>query len=180
VRQRLLVRLLEGDQPARNDERVVGQLEHPPVGALGQHQPPVQVELANTGEQRAGVALFRDHAAQRGRDQAGRQDPGRDLVEQRLEQVVVGPVDHGDVHVRVLERSHGVQPAEAAADHHHPVQPASPSARRPSARRPSARRHGHLPSPVRDRPPAVPRPSWSRPADGGTASCPAEGLGARS
>ncbi len=51
--------------------------------------------------------------------------PGRHLVEQRLEQVVVGAVDDGDVDVRVRQRADHVEPAEPAADHHDPV----PSAR---------------------------------------------------
>ena len=73
------------------------------------------------GQQRAGVVLLLDHAAQRRRDQAGRQDPGRHLVEQRLEQVVVGPVDQRDVDVGAGQRADGVQPAEPAADHDHAV-----------------------------------------------------------
>ena len=47
----------------------------------------------------------------------GESGPGRDLVEQRLEQVVVAPVDEGDVDPVVLAQLlRRVQAAEAAAD----------------------------------------------------------------
>jgi hypothetical protein len=100
----------------RDHERVVGQRERPPVRALGRHHPLFEVDVGDLGQQRARVRLFLDHTAQGGRDQPGRQDARRHLVEQRLEQVVVGAVHHRDVHVGVRQRAHRVEPAEAPAD----------------------------------------------------------------
>ena len=52
--------------------------------------------------QDVGVGLPAQDVADRRRDLALGEDPGRELVEQRLEQVVVGAVDHRD-----LDRAHG-------------------------------------------------------------------------
>ena len=53
---------------------------------------------------------------QHGRDRAGREDAGRHLVEQRLEQVVVPLVDERDVDVGAGEQAGGGQAAEPATD----------------------------------------------------------------
>ncbi len=42
---------------------------------------------------------------------------GRDLVEQGLEEMVIAPVDDGDLDVRAFQRLHGGKSAKAAADH---------------------------------------------------------------
>ena len=91
------------------------------VRLLRAHHLAVQVDVADVGEQDAGVALLPQGAAQRRGDQPGGQDAGGDLVEQRLEQVVVGPVDHRDVHVGPVEGTRDVQAAEPTADDDHPV-----------------------------------------------------------
>ena len=61
-------------------------------------------------------AVAGKHAAQRRRDLALGEDAGRHLVEQRLEQVVVGAVDERDLDRRALQRLGRVEPAEATAD----------------------------------------------------------------
>jgi hypothetical protein len=58
-------------------------------------------------------------APQRGRDLGRRERPGGDLVDERLEEVEVAPVDEGHRDRRVLEVLGGLQPAEPAADHDH-------------------------------------------------------------
>ena len=45
---------------------------------------------------------------------------GCHLIKQRLEQVMVAPVDQDHVDVRALERTHGPEATEAAADHDDP------------------------------------------------------------
>src|SRR5262249_6608971 len=65
-----------------------------------------------------GVALLGEHLAGRRSDLALAEDPGRDLVQQRLEEVVAGLGDHGDLDVRALERLGPEQSAEARTDHH--------------------------------------------------------------
>ena len=57
----------------------------------------VQIQVLHVGQHDARVGLFPDHAAQRRRDEAIGQDPGGDLIKQRLEQVVIGPVHDRDV-----------------------------------------------------------------------------------
>ena len=62
--------------------------------------------------------------ADRRRDVAGVQRRGGDLVEQRLEEVVVAAVDERDAHGRARSARAAAEPAEAAADDHdvgHPV-----------------------------------------------------------
>ena len=68
-----------------------------------------------------GVGLPAQHLARRRRDLPGREDPGRDLVEERLEEVMVGRGDqrHGDR--RAPQRLGGVEAAEPGADDDHAV-----------------------------------------------------------
>src|SRR3989454_7326321 len=56
---------------------------------------------------------------QRDRDVGRVQRSRGDLVEQRLEEVVVAPVEQRDPHGAVGERPCGVEPAETAAHDHH-------------------------------------------------------------
>ena len=83
-----------------------------------------------------GIPLVAQHVAQRRRDVSLGEDPRRELVEQRLEQVVVGPVDERDVDVGPPQPLGGGESAEAAADDHHLV-PASRSRAIHLSRRPS-------------------------------------------
>ena len=72
-------------------------------------------------EQHGGVLLAGQDLTGRRGDLALGEDAGRDLVEQRLEEVVGRLGDHGDVDVGPLERLGAEQPTEARADHHHAV-----------------------------------------------------------
>jgi hypothetical protein len=102
-------------------QRVVRQVHRAVIRRGRHHRPAVQVETAHVGEERARVRLLLDHAPDGGRDQARRQDARGDLVEQGLEQVMVGAVDQGDVDVRAGQRSGGAQSAESPTDHHDAV-----------------------------------------------------------
>src|SRR6185312_16366766 len=51
-------------------------------------------------------------------DVARVQGPGRDLIEQRLEQVVVATIQERDLDRRVGELARGFEPAEPTADDH--------------------------------------------------------------
>ena len=64
---------------------------------------------------RLSAARIGDGAVARG------QRAGRHLVEQRLEQVVVHPVDERHVDVGAAQLARGGEPAEAAADDHDPA-----------------------------------------------------------
>ena len=68
-------------------------------------------------------AVLAHDRAERLRDLARREGARGDLVEQRLEQVEVAPVDERDRHGSVAgEVLRGVQAAEPAADDHHVVE----------------------------------------------------------
>ena len=56
--------------------------------------------------------------ADRRRDVAGRQRRGRHLVEQRLEEMVVMPIEQRDAHPFAAQDFRGREPAESAADDH--------------------------------------------------------------
>ena len=81
------------------------------------HRLGVKIEPRHLGQHGAGVGLVFDDAAQRRCDHALRQDPGGDLIEQRLKQVMVGAVDDRDVDVGVGQRLGHAEPPETAADH---------------------------------------------------------------
>jgi hypothetical protein len=59
---------------------------------------------------------WRRRTSRIGRDVALGEHPGGDLVQERLEEVVVGPVDDHHLHRRPPQRLRGEQPREAAAD----------------------------------------------------------------
>ena len=112
--------------PGCDDQRVVGQLETAAVGLAGSHDPRIEVDVVHVGEDDARVALFGQNAAQRRCDQAGREDAGGDLIEQRLEQVMVGSVNHREIQIDAVESPRDVETAEPAADDDHPVALADP------------------------------------------------------
>ena len=96
-----------------DDQRVV--FDRPAVGQ--DHPPALDVQVDRLAEDHRRVALLAQHRAQRLRDLARRQGARRHLVEHRLEQVEVAPVDERDRHLRVVaEAARRVQPAEPAAD----------------------------------------------------------------
>ena len=96
----------------RDDERVV--VEHALGAAAGhrreQHLAPLEVEAATSPSSDLHVALALEHAAQRRGDLARRQRARRHLVEQRLEEVEVAPVDERDVDRRAPQRARGLSP----------------------------------------------------------------------
>ena len=64
----------------------------------------------------AGVLLIVEEVAQRVPDRRPLQQAGGDLVEERLEGVVVVLVHDHDVHVRLLQRARRADAREAAAE----------------------------------------------------------------
>jgi hypothetical protein len=107
--------------PCRNHQAVIRQPQPPAVRGHGTHDPSVQVQVLHLGQHDARVGLFPDHAAQRRRNEATRQDPGGDLIQQRLEQVVIGPVHDRDVDVGAGQGPRHPNPAEPGADDDHLV-----------------------------------------------------------
>ena len=77
------------------DEVVVAELDLLAQRAAGQYPPPLRVDASHLGDDEFGVVVPLDQLAQRRGDLALGQDAGRALVQQRLEQVMLGPVDEG-------------------------------------------------------------------------------------
>jgi hypothetical protein len=96
-----------------HDQEVVGQLAVGEPHALAGH-----VDARGLGHQHRDVALPPEDAPDRRRDRGRRQPRHRDLVEQRLEHVVVATVDERHAHGRAPERPGGLEAAEAAAQDH--------------------------------------------------------------
>ena len=70
------------------------------------------------GEQHLDVALPPQDPADRRGDVPRRQRRHRDLIQQRLEDMMVAPIDQRDPHRRAAQRPRGIQAAETAADDH--------------------------------------------------------------
>jgi hypothetical protein len=97
----------------RDHEEVVG--EH----AVIEGDPAVvDIDRRRRGEQDARVGLLGERRADRIGDVARVERRRRDLIEQRLEQVVVTAVDQRDVDRRAREGTRRGQAAEAAANDH--------------------------------------------------------------
>ncbi len=107
--------------PGGHDQAVIGVLDGHPVRQVGMDHPLVEIEAVDLGQLHGHVLLAAHDVAQRGGDLSGRQHPGRRLVEQRLEQVVVAPVDQGHIDGLTAEVPGGGQAPEPAADDDHPV-----------------------------------------------------------
>ncbi len=76
-----------------------------------------QVDVHDFAEHDVGVLLFVHNASQRRRDQTLGQDAGGNLIEQRLEQMMVRPVDQRHVDVGLRQHSADVDATETSADH---------------------------------------------------------------
>ncbi len=105
----------------RDHQSVVRQRQLLAVGGQRVHDPAVQIQVLHLGQHDARVGLFPDDAAQRRRDEASGQDPGGDLIQQRLEQVVIGPVHDRDVDIGAGQGTRHPDPAEPATDDDHLV-----------------------------------------------------------
>ena len=79
----------------------------------------VEVDAAHRGLVHGGVRLVVEQVAQRVPDRGRLQQVGGDLVQERLERVVVVLVDDRDVDVGVLELAGGADAPEAAAEDEH-------------------------------------------------------------
>jgi hypothetical protein len=88
----------------------------------------LDVDPGHLGEEHFDRRPPAKEAAKRGRDLARGEDAGRDLVEERLKEVVVGAIDESDVDRVPAEGLRRPQPAEAAADDDYTV-PARPCRR---------------------------------------------------
>jgi hypothetical protein len=103
-----------------DDQGVVGDLSAP-ADRFERHTACVQVHVDHVAEQHARIGVAAEDVPDRWGDVALGHDAGRHLVEQRLEEVMVGAVDHGYVDRSVPQGLRGGQAAEARADYDDPV-----------------------------------------------------------
>ena len=100
----------------RSDDEVVVMMDMlGPQGPSG-HRAGSEVDVGHLAEEHVGVALARQHLAGGRGDLAGAEDPGRHLIEQRLEQVVARLGEDRHVDIGPLEGSGGEQAPEPGAD----------------------------------------------------------------
>ena len=107
--------------PAETIKLSYGRVDRGTVGPARLHLAAFEIEAGDLGQQHRGVLLKAQDVPQRRGDLPLGEDAGRDLVEQRLEQVVGLAVDEGDVDRRPAERARREEPTEAAAHDQHPV-----------------------------------------------------------
>jgi hypothetical protein len=112
---------VRGRHAPGEDQAVVGDRALGRVRAAHGERPGRDVDRGHLPHLDCHVALFAQHVSRGGRDLARGEDAGGHLVEQRREQVAVGPLDQRDVGVGLAQRLGGEQAAEAAADDHHAV-----------------------------------------------------------
>ena len=95
----------------REDQEVVAEL-----GPVEAQPPGLGIDGRHLAEQHARVPLAAQDAADRRRDLRRRQAGRRDLVQQRLERVVVLAVDEREIDVLAREPARRLEAGEAAAD----------------------------------------------------------------
>ncbi len=95
----------------RDDELVVGN-----TAVLDQDDAPLLVDAVHLAQHDAHVGRVAQDGADRRSDLGRRQAGRRHLVEQRLEEVVVAPVDDRDVRIGAGEPQRGAEAAKARAD----------------------------------------------------------------
>ena len=98
-------------RPGGDDEIIVMNVALRRVDALQ-----VEIEADHLGEHHLAVRVAREDPTERRRDVRRRQTAGCHLVEERLKEMEVAPIDKHDVDRRALERFDRVQPGEPAPD----------------------------------------------------------------
>ena len=101
-----------------DDQAVVRDLDGASVGARGRELSSLEVEAVDLGELDVDVPLAVENAAERRCDLALREDPGGDLVEHRLEEVVVVAVHERHSDRGATQPARGEQAPEASAHDH--------------------------------------------------------------
>ncbi len=94
------------DQPVVVDRSAVGDLD----ASCG------DIDARGIREQHSHVPDAAQDPSDRRGDIAGRERRGRDLIQERLEDVMVATIDQRDANVRVAKSASSGQPAKAAAD----------------------------------------------------------------
>jgi len=98
-------------RPGGDDQQVVRD-----AAIADQHTATRRVDAGNRPEDHMGIRLRCENAADRRGDVGGRQGRSRHLVQKRLEQMVVAPVDHGHIGGDLAEPLRRGQAAKAGSD----------------------------------------------------------------
>ena len=103
------------DRAGGDDQLVVGKL----AAVLQGHRAPRRVHASRLAHQDGDVALPGEDVPDGPRDLGGGKPGGRDLVEQRGEQVMIGAIDHRQLERRLAQGLGSPQAAETAAQDDH-------------------------------------------------------------
>jgi hypothetical protein len=104
-----------------NDEVVIGVVEAVPADSLGDDAAASGVEIDDLGHDAVDVLVLPEQIAQRGRDLALGQDSRSALIQQRLEDMVLGAIDDGHRDIAAPQGPGREQAGKAAAHDHHPA-----------------------------------------------------------
>jgi hypothetical protein len=107
--------------PSADDQTVVRNRVELAIGSPRGHRSSLEIEARHLRELDRDVPLASKDVAYRRGDLPLGQDPRRNLVEERLEQVVVDPVDKGHLDRAPSQEARREQPAEAAPHDHNSV-----------------------------------------------------------
>ena len=107
--------------PDGHDQVVVRELDARPPGPGGDDPVGDGIDVDDLGELAPDVALPGEEPPQRNGDLALEKHSGSQLVEQRLEQVVLGAVDQDDLDRRPAQRPGREEPGKSAAYDDHPA-----------------------------------------------------------
>ncbi len=77
-----------------------------------------EVDMRNPGQDHGGILLVAKNPPDRGGDVGGRQAGGSHLIEQRLKQMIIVPIDHDHVERRIPQRLGGGKARKTCADDH--------------------------------------------------------------
>ena len=101
-----------------DDEAVVWDLELLQSKDACVHDAPLQIEPSDLRKPHPHVLVLAYHVPDRRRDLTGRKQARCHLIQQGLEQVVVAPVDQGDIDRLAAQPPGGGQPAEPTTNDH--------------------------------------------------------------
>ena len=106
-----------------DDEVVIAELDAVAADPPGQDTPADDIKIDDLSHDAIDILVFPEQVTQRRGDLALGHDAGSALVQQWLEHVMLGPVDHGHRGVGVPQSADREQAGEAAADDHHAALP---------------------------------------------------------
>lgn len=108
--------------PAGDDQHLVRDHELPiTVRGRVQNHAPIKVEITNLAHHHMKVLLPSENDTQGRWELVRGERTGRDLMERRLEQMKIAPIDENDLDRHAPETAGGLKAAEAAPYNDHPM-----------------------------------------------------------